>query len=550
MHRFPVNIQEELPERFTDPFRYRPHPLVERAAEALLEKLEMWASMPEGTQERTLEASLAEGKMLGVLVVSEPSGGIGYLCGFSGNVAGAGTIEGFVPPIFDLTDPDGHFRKEEAVLNGLSTRIRNAEDSEELASAKEKLKFAEHQRDEEIMEFKAMMSRRKAERAEVRATTEDADILASLTRESQHEKAELRRLKAAWEERISSLKAIVSGHSEKIDLLRKERAAKSDILQKWIFESFVVTGHAGSRASIMEIFASKGLTPPGGTGECAAPKMLSHAFSHGLKPLAMGEFWYGRASSTAVRSHGHFYPSCTSKCGPLLSHMLKGMELICDENASPRTPVILYQDTWIVIVEKPSGLPSVPGLDGRISLQELLGKDIRAVHRLDMDTSGVMVYAKDERTAAALQKQFEEHSVRKTYKARLSKPDCGRFAPSSPLLEEGCSGSISLPLAPDYDERPRQKADISQGKPSLTEYEVVSLNDDGTVEMLFRPHTGRTHQLRVHSAHSMGLARPIAGDLLYGGMTCPRLCLHALSLTFIHPATGKETTFTSDSLCY
>lgn len=550
MHRFPVNIQEELPERFTDPFRYRPHPLVARAAEALLEKLEMWASMPEGTQERTLEASLAEGKMLGVLVVSEPSGGIGYLCGFSGNVAGAGTIEGFVPPIFDLTDPDGHFRKEEAVLNGLSTMIRNAEDSEELASAKEKLKFAEHQRDEEIMEFKAMMSRRKAERAEVRATTKDADILASLTKESQHEKAELRRLKAAWEERISSLKAIVSEHSEKIDLLRKERAAKSDILQKWIFESFVVTGHAGSRASIMEIFASKGLTPPGGTGECAAPKMLSHAFSLGLKPLAMGEFWYGRASSTAVRSHGHFYPSCTSKCGPLLSHMLNGMELICDENASPRTPVILYQDTWIVIVEKPSGLPSVPGLDGRISLQELLGKDIRAVHRLDMDTSGVMVYAKDERTAAALQKQFEEHSVRKTYKARLSKPDCGRFAPSSPLLEEGCSGSISLPLAPDYDERPRQKADISQGKPSLTEYEVVSLNDDGTVEMLFRPHTGRTHQLRVHSAHSMGLARPIAGDLLYGGMTCPRLCLHALSLTFIHPATGKETTFTSDSLCY
>ena len=550
MHRFPATIQENLPELFTDPFRYRPHPLVVRAAEALLEKLELWASMPEGTQERALEASLAEGKMLGVLVVSEPSGEVGYLCGFSGNVAGTGTIEGFVPPIFDLTDPDGYFRKEEAVLNELSARIRKAEDSEELSSLKEKLKLAELQRDEEITEFKAAMSLRKAERAGIRAVTEDAATLASLTRESQHEKAELRRLKAAWEGRISSLKDIISKHSEKIDILKKERAVRSDILQKWIFENFVVTGYDGSRTSILDIFASKGLTPPGGTGECAAPKMLNHAFSLGLKPLAMGEFWYGRASSTAVRSHGHFYPSCTSKCGPLLSHMLTGMKLGCDDAVSPLTPVILYEDTWIVIAEKPSGLPSVPGLDGRISLQELLGKGIRSVHRLDMDTSGVMVYAKDEGTAAALQKQFEEHSVRKTYKARLSRPDRGRFAPSSPLLEEGSSGSISLPLAPDYDERPRQKADISQGKPSLTEYEVVSLNDDGTVEMLFRPHTGRTHQLRVHSAHSMGLARPIAGDLLYGGMTCPRLCLHALSLTFIHPETGKEMTFTSDSLSY
>ena len=165
MHRFPATIQEDLPELFTDPFRYRPHPLVVRAAEALLEKLELWASMPEGTQERALEASLAEGKMLGVLVVSEPSGEVGYLCGFSGNVAGTGTIEGFAPPIFDLTDPDGYFRKEEAVLNELSARIRKAEDSEELSSLKEKLKLAELQRDEEITEFKAAMSLRKAERA-------------------------------------------------------------------------------------------------------------------------------------------------------------------------------------------------------------------------------------------------------------------------------------------------------------------------------------------------------------------------------------------------
>ncbi len=550
MHSFPIRISEEMPERFTNPFRYYPHPLVVRAAEALLEKLGIWASMPEGTRERAIEASLSEGKMLGVLVVSDVSGRIGYLCGFSGNAAGTGTIEGFVPPIFDLLDPDGHFRKEEAVLNKLSAMIRHEEESEELSSLEHRLKETERQMDEEIAGFKAKMSLRKAERGRIRAGAEDNATLDFLIRESQHEKAELRRLKALWKERTASVKEALSKHFKKIDKMKKERAIKSDALQKWIFDSFVVTDCTGNRASVRDIFAARGLTPPGGTGECAAPKMLNHAFSHGLKPLAMGEFWYGKASSTAVRSHGHFYPSCTSKCGPLLSHMLKGLDLGCEETATLPAPRILYQDSRIMIVEKPSGLPSVPGLDGRVSLQELLGNGIRAVHRLDMDTSGVMVYAKDDKTAAALQKQFEEHSVRKTYKARLSKQDSGRFAPSSPHLEAGCTGSINLPLAPDYDERPRQRADIPQGKPSLTAYEVISTNNDGTVEILFRPYTGRTHQLRVHSAHSLGLARPISGDLLYGGMPCRRLCLHALSLTFIHPATGKEMTFRSETLCY
>lgn len=550
MHKFPIKTSEQLPERFTDPFRYSPHPLVVRAAEALLEKLGIWAAMPDGTQERAIEASLAEGKMLGVLIVSDSSGEIGYLCGFSGNVAGTSTINGFVPPIYDLLAPDGHFRKEEAALNKLNAMIRNAEESEELHSLKSKLEEAERQMDEEVSEFKAMMNRRKKERAETRAATDNTAILASLIKESQHEKAELHRLKSVWKERISSLKDAISKYCEKIDEMRKERAAGSDMLQKWIFENFVVTDCMGHKTSIRDIFAARGLTPPGGTGECAAPKMLNHAFSHGLKPLAMGEFWYGKASSTAVRSHGHFYPSCTSKCGPLLGHMLKGIDFGYERTGVPQAPHILYQDSWLIIAEKPSGMPSVPGLDGRISLLELLGNGARSVHRLDMDTSGVIVYAKDDKTATDLQKQFEEHSVKKTYKARLSKQDSGRFAPPSPHLEAGCTGSISLPLSPDYDERPRQKADISQGKPSLTGYEVTSTNDDGTVEILFRPSTGRTHQLRVHSAHSLGLARPIAGDLLYGGMPYHRLCLHALSITFIHPATKKEISFCSESLCY
>ena len=217
-------------------------------------------------------------------------------------------------------------------------------------------------------------------------------------------------------------------------------------------------------------------------------------------------------------------------------------------------------------------MPSVPGLDGRISLQEHLEArsshhqdssstpvSIHAVHRLDMDTSGVMVFAKTAEAAVNLRRQFEEHTVRKTYMARVS---AGTDVPS-----KTGKGAIDLPLSPDYDERPRQKIDFRQGKPAHTEYEIVRINEDGTADLLLHPHTGRTHQLRVHCAHHLGLGRPIVGDLLYGGHSVygcnadnrmatstkgvpGRLCLHALSITFRHPETGQELTFTSDRLSY
>jgi tRNA pseudouridine32 synthase/23S rRNA pseudouridine746 synthase len=303
--------------------------------------------------------------------------------------------------------------------------------------------------------------------------------------------------------------------------------------------------------------------PPGGTGDCAAPKLLNYAFSNGLKPIAMGEFWYGKSPATAVRTHGHFYPSCTSKCGPLLSYMLKGLATSLEAwNGNPEAAII-YEDESIVAASKPSGMPSVPGLDGRISLQEYLEKemqmDLFAVHRLDMDTSGIIIFAKTPQAESDLKKQFEEHSIRKTYMARLSPADTHRIASSTRVLKPGDKGTIELPLSPDYDERPRQKVDHTQGKPSLTVYEVVSMNEDGTTDILFYPHTGRTHQLRVHSAHILGLGRPILGDLLYGGCgtawsdisqwnessACIRLHLHAQSITFRHPSTSETLTLTA-----
>ena len=225
---------------------------------------------------------------------------------------------------------------------------------------------------------------------------------------------------------------------------------------------------------------------------------------------------------------------------------------------------MIYEDKEIIVVNKPSGMPSVPGLDGRISLQEYLMEnrknetsenipDIRAVHRLDMDTSGIIIFAKTEEAEINLKRQFEEHTVSKTYMARLSPADSHRFADCICELKVGDKGKIELPLSADYDERPRQKVDMTQGKPSFTEYEVVSVNEDGTTDILFYPHTGRTHQLRVHSAHLLGLGRPILGDMLYGGCgnawsdigADTRLHLHAHSITFSHPTNHILITLTT-----
>ena len=234
--------------------------------------------------------------------------------------------------------------------------------------------------------------------------------------------------------------------------------------------------------------------------------------------------------------------------------MLSGFELQAEVFNGLVKAEVIYEDDEIIAASKPSGTPSVPGLDGRESLQEALEKELGislyAVHRLDMDTSGIIIYAKTRESEVNLKKQFEEHTVRKTYMARLCPADCTSFAGKVRELKAGDKGTIELPLGPDYDERPRQKVDRSQGKEALTEYEVVSVYEDGTTDILFRPHTGRTHQLRVHSAHILGLGRPILGDLLYGGCgnawtdtpPCPRLHLHASSITFRHPSTNETQT--------
>lgn len=622
---------------FTNPFRYAPHPLVKKAAGEVMD-------MMTGSQ-----INETDGKMLGVLICRPLEGTniekishlhrlphecednpIFYIAAFSGTIHGAdrkvtSSIDGFVPPIIDLTDSEGYFKRKEAEISQLNKRISELAASPKLNKLKASLAKAQKDRDEEIAQMQNRISFSKMRRDEIRSETADSNVLEELIRESQLQKAELKRIKDKWKLSISEIESEIAEAQNEMVNLKSLRASMSDDLQKWIFESAIVHNALGESTSIWNLFQSQGLTPPGGTGDCAAPKLLEYAYRNGLRPLAMGEFWYGKSPETAVRTHGHFYPSCTSKCGPLLGYMMKGLKVEQDTKSISQSPVIIHEDESIIVVEKPSGMPSVPGLDGRLSLQEWLisreddsnqhniesqqSKSIIAVHRLDMDTSGVMVFAKTRDAEIDLKKQFEEHTVRKTYIARLTgrppqsadleSPEAqvgGTVLPpwpqgsraiskqSSGLLQQAATkweglflrpepqgirhDSIDLPLSADYDERPRQKVDFRQGKPAHTEYKIIKTYPDGTTDILLYPHTGRTHQLRVHCAHTLGLGCPIVGDLLYGGHICltlaetnnctnlstdclpERLCLHALSITFRHPDTDAELTFTSKELCW
>ena len=338
--------------------------------------------------------------------------------------------------------------------------------------------------------------------------------------------------------------------------IQSDSAEESRRLQDWLFEQYVVINGRGERRSIRQIFADRGLVPPGGTGDCAAPKLLQYALLHGLKPLAIGEFWYGASPARDVRRSGAFYPACTGKCGPLLGFMLQGLDvepnpLESDAHWHLSDPVVRYEDTSIIVTEKPAGMLAVPGrpvpgVPARKSLQDWLadycGVPVFACHRLDMDTSGLMVFAKTPDAQTVLQQQFEHREVSKAYLAWVMAPDNDE----APVLQAGDRGKISLPLAPDWYDRPRQMVDSAGGKPAVTEYEVLQVRDDSAAFLRLIPYTGRTHQLRVHCAHIAGLGRPILGDRLYGGPQADRLMLHAAYLSFRHPADGHRMTFDSD----
>ena len=416
---------------FTYPFRYVPAPQIVEASRELIAHIKA---------DPTLDKVFGEGKMMGVLQTDR-----GFIYAFSGLAGGQAVIDGFVPPIFDFTLPDGHFRQREAEISAMPPG--------------------------------------------------------------------------------------------------EEKSRASAELQDWLFQRYIVSNANGEHSSIKDIFARRGIVPPGGTGDCAAPKLLQYAYTHSMKPLAMGEFWYGASPRNEIREEGRFYPSCTGKCGPLLSFMMEGLEVEpnpLDMEYTRSEPSVIYEDPQLIVADKPAGMLSVPGRTAANSLLEWLQDrygEVHSCHRLDMDTSGVIVFARDIRTKAAVEALFAERLVQKTYRARLT-------AGATPF-RHARKGTIALPLITDWYDRPRQMVDYDRGKLAVTEYKVVQELPDGEIEVLLYPKTGRTHQLRVHCAHPSGLGRPIRGDKLYGSPEHGRLWLHAESLTLRHPRTGESLTFRS-----
>ncbi len=531
LHRFRDDISGiEPPLRLNNPFCYSPHPLCVLAAGEVRAFL---------LQDEAVAADAACGKMLGVLVVRDKAGVLGYLAAFSGLLAGSNKVPGFVPPVFDFLSPEGYFKREEAEISCLNARIKELETGEYAAAVMDvdSLKAAMGQ---ELSAMRDVMRESKRKRDEMRAGTVLAQgEEARLVRESQFQKAELKRLSARWQHRIAECKERVAPLHAALSAMKDERKRRSAALQEWLFANFKVLNARGEAKGLLPIFGeSRGVLPPAGSGECAAPKLLHYAYKNGLSPVAMAEFWVGASPQGEVRRDGCFYASCKSKCEPILSYMLQGLDV--EENALERgagieSLEVLYEDECLIAVNKPSGVLSVPGIVGGTSVQQWLrdtkhSNDIHVVHRLDMATSGVLVAAKSMEMYKAMQSMFATRKVRKAYIALLE------GVPALPC------GTISLPLSADYENRPRQRVDFQGGKEAVTHYRVVEtrlFNGKECALVQFEPLTGRTHQLRVHAACKEGLDCPIVGDALYGNAG-DRLMLHASSLSFSHPATGEE----------
>ena len=528
LHRFTTSITDiPLPERFTYPFCYTPHPLCILAAKEVQSYL---------TRQTAWKDELRQGKMFGVLIVQTEHGETGYLAAFSGILAGKNLHPFFVPPVYDLLQPQGFFKIEEENISSINRNIRQLENDKAYAALSAELARTIQSAENILATAKAQLKEAKTAREQRRKEKElNAQEEAELIRESQFQKAEYKRLERSWKARITTLQTQTEDWERRISALKSERKTRSAALQQKLFEQFGMLNYRGEVKNLCEIFGQTvHKTPPAGAGECAAPKLLQYAFEHRLTPLAIAEFWWGASPKGEIRRHGHYYPACRGKCGPILAHMLRGLDVEPEpDRACPQSaPELLYEDRWIAAVFKPAGMLSVPGKSEAPSVLDWARERYPAatgplvVHRLDMDTSGVLLLALTKEAHQDLQAQFKHRTVRKRYIALLE----GRITPPK--------GRIELPLRPDLHDRPRQAVDPLHGKPAITEYEVLEFRN-GRTRIAFYPLTGRTHQLRVHAAHPSGLNAPIAGDRLYG-TAGRRLLLHAERIEFRHPATGDR----------
>ena len=604
----PLYTDIHPPRQFTYPFCYEPHPLCIAAAKEVqryIEESGVWKN------------EKGPGKMFGVLCVrekrksekgkgkSEKSEGerehIGFLAAYSGLLAGRNDWGYFVPPVFDAQQPDGHFKTEERAISALNKEIDALQKSDIYLAQRSEYEDAKLHIEQSIEQMRCRVAEAKRQRDARRHEAEQggkpltAEEKAAMVHESQHLKAEQRRLKQQCTATLDQLRRPLAEHEARVDALRCQRREMSDALQQWLFSQYRMLNANGEERDLVDIFGETiNAMPPAGSGDCCAPKLLQYAYANGLEPVCMAEFWWGDSPKQEIRHHLHYYPACRSKCLPILTHMLRGLDVEPNPLAQPKTndvPRIVYEDDTIIVVDKPAGMLSVPGkavaggdvalngnaahadddvaLDVEEYVRQYLTKNSqlnpqnsqlptpnsqlpKAVHRLDMDTSGLLVLALNDEAYIELQRQFASREVKKRYEAVLDgKPSVLCGAPGSKWLSvshDGREGRISLPLIADIMDRPRQRVDFDNGKTALTDYRIERLLPNGGTLVSLYPLTGRTHQLRVHCAHNEGLACPILGDPLYGhGCHTSRMYLHAAMVAFRHPVTGERLRFESAS---
>ena len=598
-----LNVSIPSPRQFTYPFCYEVDPLAEAAS------LELQRYIADADLMSTEKGC---GKMFGVLVVEyeDEEGALqrGFLAAYSGLLGGRNDWPYFVPPVFDAQQPDGHFKRTEREISAINSEIRAIENDPEYLQSVEQHEQTKKRLQAEVDAFKAEVDAAKVRRDARRKSGEplSEEEQAEMIRESQFMKAELRRRRKAMEQADSTL---TTQHSTFLKSLQRKRKQMSDELQRWLFSAYRMLNAKGEERDLIDIFREyTHAMPPAGAGDCCAPKLLQYAYLHHLRPVCMAEFWWGESPASEIRHHLHYYPACRSKCLPILTHMLKGLDVAPNPLAQKRhtaEPRVLYADEYIMVVDKPAGMLSVPGKaesvrsefsdSANISVEEYFAnlqlptnsqftteqftigeadnsklkiqnsKFLKAAHRLDMDTSGLLVLARTEQAYVELQRQFASRETVKRYEAVLSgvpTQNSKLKTQNSSTQPSGCLEAISLPLIADINDRPRQRVDMEHGKPALTLYNIVEVRavdantavayttkkvDKRRTLVHLYPKTGRTHQLRVHCAHPLGLACPILGDPLYGTERADRMYLHAAELTFRHPVTGETMHFLSPS---
>ena len=537
----------QVPDKFTFPFYYEPHPLAKVATKEIQEYLVKQTDFEHEFGIKSVKQKNAIGKMFGVLVVKKTDNSLGYLAAFSGKLADKSLPDKFVPPIFNMRTEGNFYIQGEKKIEKIGAEIQLLKKDENYLSLKKSLKKLSKKIEEDLAAQRKKMKTSKLSRrlqkkeAESNLDATNFNILnKKLIQESYNDQFYYKELQEYYFYKIEESKTLLADFENKIIGLMALRKKTSAILQNTLFEKYQFLNQFKEQKGILDIFNNPSSMPPAGAGDCSAPKLLQYAFQHHLTPIALAEFWWGISPNSEIRKHKNFYPSCQSRCKPILNHMLEGIEM--NENLIHKNLLknqelrIVFEDDDIIIVNKPPEFLSVPGKEIKDSVYtrikqkypEATGPLI--VHRLDMSTSGIIVLTKTKEANKIVQKQFIKRTVKKRYVALLS----GKLTKKQ--------GVIKLPLRLDLDDRPRQLVDFINGKKSETNWTVIAHNNNQT-RIHFYPITGRTHQLRVHAAHKEGLNIPIKGDDLYGNKQ-DRLYLHAEFIEFVHPSSKKEISFT------